>query len=185
MPDSPVASAPSQNAASSQSVVSATVVSVPSAVLNGSRGVHSPRTSVSSNSSRTRSPSVLSTPHAKHVREIGSGCAAAALRAPFSTTLPTDPAAKGFTRVAPGDAQKQRVSKRARSAAVSIRRRRDTGIDEDAGVVAENERVRRLRAPVGEGEGHADGDSLSVDATDVARTGQARERVEGREDRAP
>src|SRR3989441_12122800 len=91
---------------------------------------------------------------------------------------------EGFTRVAPGDAQKQRVSKRARSAAVSIRRRRDTGIDEDAGVVAENERVRRLRAPVGEGEGHADGDSLSVDATDVARTGQARERVEGREDRA-
>src|SRR5438132_8517348 len=71
-----------------------------------------------------------------------------------------------------------------RGAALSIRCRYHTTLDEEARVVAENERVRRLRAPVGECEGHADGDALSVDATDVARTGQARERVEGREDRA-
>src|SRR5439155_23164506 len=62
---------------------------------------------------------------------------------------------------------------------VAIHCRRDTPIDEDAGVVAENERVRRLRAPVGEGGGHAEGDVLSVHATDVAPTGQARERGEG------
>ena len=44
MPASPVASAPSQNAASSSSVVSATGASVPSARLKPGRGVHVPPT---------------------------------------------------------------------------------------------------------------------------------------------
>src|SRR5881396_93548 len=89
-----------------------------------------------------------------------------------------------FTRAVLGNAQKPWVSERRRRTPARIRYRRHTTIDQDARGIAENERVRRLRAPVGEGEGHADGDSLSVDATDVARTGQTRERVEGREDRA-
>src|SRR2546428_11315143 len=87
-------------------------------------------------------------------------------------------------RAVPGNTQKPWVSERRRRTPARIRYRRHTTIDQDARGIAENERVRRLRAPVGEGEGHADGDALSVDATDVARTGQARERVGGPEDRA-
>src|SRR2546429_8607625 len=70
-----------------------------------------------------------------------------------------------------------------RGAARAIRRRRDTTVDERAGGVAQDERVRRVGTRVGEGEGDAEGDASAVDATDVTRTGEAGERVEGREDR--
>ncbi len=88
MPDSPVAKAPSQNAASSSKVVSAAGASVPSGLRNGARGCHSPRTESASNSSRARSPRSLSVPHAKHARETGSRWPAplpsGRLGAPFS-----------------------------------------------------------------------------------------------------
>src|SRR5262249_39776289 len=100
MPDSPVASAPSQNAASSSRVVRAAGASEPSARWNGGRGSQVPPTVSSSNPRRARSPRSLSVPHAKHVRETGKGSqdAEAASLAPASPFVPstTRPAPSRF-----------------------------------------------------------------------------------------
>src|SRR5437762_11552019 len=66
-----------------------------------------------------------------------------------------------------------------RGAARAIHCRGDTTVDERAGGVAQDEGVRRVGMRTGEGEG----DAPAVDTTDVTRTGEAGERVEGREDR--
>src|SRR5438309_3943711 len=71
IPDSPLASTPSQNAASSRRVVSATGASEPPTSWLAV-GRHVPPTAAESCRSCARSPRPLSMPHAKHEREIGT-----------------------------------------------------------------------------------------------------------------
>jgi len=72
MPDSPVASTPSQNAASSSSVVSAAGASEPSTLRKGARAARFPN-GVGVEFEPDAEPSSLSVPQAKHAREMGSG----------------------------------------------------------------------------------------------------------------